>query len=523
MNERNESIVSASREKKTRQNMAEEINDKQLKAQREAAKAKRSSVINTILGVIVAAAVVVLLMWNAGVFKPDVDVMKIGDETYTAEDLQYYYQEARMYYVQMSAYGIDFGYDVNVPADEQIYDEESGQTWQEFFVEEATHNMSEIKVLVAAAEAEGFELSDEGKSSIETQLDELGPASARNGFNTVNSYLKAVYGDGMTEGKLEDIITEGMLASEFAAAHTEALEYTDDDVETYYTEHADELDIFEYAYAQVDGTPAEAEDEAEDETEPTDADKEQAMKAAEDKAEQLQKALQSGTAFEEAVAALGEDEAVTFNGAQANPGSYVESNLAEWLKGERQAGDVTVIKGEDCYYVVQFTARHRDTEQPADIRHILVAAEQDEGATAPTDAQYEAAKAEAEALLKQWEEGEKTEESFAELAKAESADPGSAENGGLYENVGTASNFIPEFTQWALDPARQAGDTGIVKNTGSSTKGYHIMYFVDKGEELWKSSVRATLANEATEEWIHELVEAAGVEVLDGAKTVGLN
>ncbi len=511
--------MSASREKKTRQTMTDEINEKQLKAQQEAAKAKRSTVFNTVIGVVAVVLVAALLLWNSGVFQPSVAAMTIAGETYTTEDLQYYYHEARLNYVYMSYYGIDTGYDSSVPADEQIYDEESGQTWHDFFVDEATHTMSEVKVLAAAAKAEGLTLSDEGKASVAEQLDSLGLASANNGFSTVNSYLKAVYGDGMDKGELEDILEENTLAGEYSAAHSEALEYTDADLETYYTEHADELDIFEYAYAEVDGAVAETEDEAE----PTDADKEQAMKDAKAKAEQLQKALQSGTAFEEAVAALGEDETVTFDGVQENPGSYLESNLAEWLKGERKAGDVTVIEGEDNYVVVQFTARHRDTEQPADIRHILVAAEQDEGATVPTDAQYEAAKAEAEALLKQWEEGEKTEESFAELAKAESADPGSAANGGLYEGVGTSSGFIPEFTQWALDPARQAGDTGIVKNTGSSTKGYHIMYFVDKGEELWKSGVRDTLANEATEEWIHELVEKAEVEVLDGAKTVGLN
>ena len=113
-------------------------------------------------------------------------------------------------------------------------------------------------------------------------------------------------------------------------------------------------------------------------------------------------------------AAFAEDETVTFQHTVKNPGSYLESELAEWLKGERKAGEVTVIETAEGYYVAQFFSRGRDTEVPADIRHILVAAEQDEGATMPTDAQFDAAKAEAEALLKSWEEGAKTEDSFAE-------------------------------------------------------------------------------------------------------------
>lgn len=507
--------MSASREKKNRQTMTDQINEKQLKAQQEAAKAKRSTIISTVIGVVATVLVAALLLWNAGVFQPDVAVMTIGDKTYTAEDLQYYYHENRLNYLYMSYYGIDTGYDSSIPATDQLYDEESGQTWHDFFVEEATQTMSEIKVLAAAAKAEGFKLSDEGKASVAEQMDALAPASANNGFSTVNSYLKALYGDGMNKSKLEDILAEGMLASEYSAAHSEALEYSDDQLETYYTEHADELDIFDYAYAFVDGAV-----EGEDGAEVTDEDKKQAMQDAKTKAEQLQKTLKSGTSFDDAAAALAEDAAVAYEGAFVQNGAYVETFLADWLKDERKTGDVAVIEAETGYYVVRFQNRTR--EMPADIRHILVDAEQDEGAAAPTQAQYDAAKAEAEALLKQWQEGDKTSESFAELAKTESADPGSAENGGLYEDVSTTTGFIYEFTSWALDPARQAGDTGLVLNTGSTTKGWHIMYLVDKDEDAWKTSVRDTLAGEATEEWVHELVEQAEVEVLDGARNVGL-
>ena len=515
-NERNESIVSASREKKTRQSLTEEINDKQLKARQEAAKAKRSSIINTVIGVVAAVLVAALLLWNSGVFQPKVEAMTIGGETYTTEDLQYYYHEARMNYVYMGYYGIDTGFDSSVAPADQVYDEESGRTWHDFFVEEATHTMSEIKVLAAAAKAEGFKLSEDGKASVEEQLDALAPASAQNGFSTVNSYLKALYGDGMNKSKLEDILSEGMLASEYSTAHSEALEYSDEELETYYTEHADELDIFDYAVAYVDGAVPEAEDEAE----PTDAEKEQAMKDAKAKADELAKALKSGTSFDDAAAALAEDAAVTYEGGAVLSGAYLDAALAEWLKGERKAGDVTVIEDEAGYHVVRFQSRTR--EMPADIRHILVAAEQDEDASAPTQEQYDAAKAKAEELLKQWQAGDKTSDSFAELAKAESADPGSAENGGLYEDVNTTTGFIYEFTSWALDPTRQAGDTGLVLNTGSTTKGWHIMYLVDKDEDAWKTTVRGTLAGEATEEWVHELVEQAGVEVLEGANRVGL-
>lgn len=74
-----------------------------------------------------------------------------------------------------------------------------------------------------------------------------------------------------------------------------------------------------------------------------------------------------------------------------------------------------------------------------------------------------------------------TEDSFAQLAQENSADTSSASNGGLLQYVSPHSGYVDTFTQWSLDPSRQPGDTGIIQNTGSSVKGYHIMYFAGWG------------------------------------------
>ena len=85
--------------------------------------------------------------------------------------------------------------------------------------------------------------------------------------------------------------------------------------------------------------------------------------------------------------------------------------------------------------MVRFEGRARNDENTATVRHILVAAEQDEGASEPTEDQYAAAKTKAVGLLEQWKSGPATQESFAELAKANSADTGSAADGGLIRSL----------------------------------------------------------------------------------------
>lgn len=65
--------------------------------------------------------------------------------------------------------------------------------------------------------------------------------------------------------------------------------------------------------------------------------------------------------------------------------------------------------------------------------------------------------------------------------------------------------FIEDFTNWCLDSSRQPGDTGLVKNTGSSTQGWHIMYFVGWNDPAWKVTAKNALASEATNEWAEGL------------------
>ena len=69
------------------------------------------------------------------------------------------------------------------------------------------------------------------------------------------------------------------------------------------------------------------------------------------------------------------------------------------------------------------------------VRHILIVPEETNDDGTYTDAAWTAAEQKAQALLDEWKAGEHTEDSFAFLAAENSADTGSASNGGLYEGV----------------------------------------------------------------------------------------
>ena len=104
--------------------------------------------------------------------------------------------------------------------------------------------------------------------------------------------------------------------------------------------------------------------------------------------------------------------------------------------------------------------------------------------------------------MKEWKNGKATEESFSDLAKEHSEDPGSASNGGLYENV-AEGQMVTEFNDWIFDAKRAGGDTGLVK----TDYGWHIMYYVSGGLPAWKSDVVTAMKNADYDKKLSDLTE----------------
>ena len=138
----------------------------------------------------------------------------------------------------------------------------------------------------------------------------------------------------------------------------------------------------------------------------------------------------------------------------------------------------------------------------------------DDAASVPSDEQFAAAEAKAQELLDGWKKGEATEDSFAALAAEHSADTSSAANGGLLAGVKRSDTYIQEFKDWALDPSRKVGDTGLVKNTGSSVMGWHVMYYVGDGMPYWKQLADSALRNADYAAWETEVTQ--GYEAQEG-------
>ena len=514
-NERTETTVSAS--KKNKQDLELE---RQRQREEEQRAERRSMRLYAAVAVLCAVLGVAVLVMNTGILQRTVTAVSVNGTNYSAADLEYYYNveyQNLAYNAQTYAlYGLSYGFDYTKDPSEQVYDQATGQTWEEYLWTVAKEDAAYVTALVEAANAAGYTLGAEAQESRDTVLKNIETTWIGN-YNSRDAYLRAVYGSYITYSRFVELLDREVLAKDYADSVISAVEYGQEDYDAYYAENADVLDTFTLTQF-VFRAPAPTTDEEGNEL------TEEQMTAAWEElkaekkalAEELKTRLEAGEDAKALAAEYDEELYSTSISGQRGGSVVASSRYGEWaVADERREGDVSLTEYDATsafnYYVVRFEGRGQDNTKTADVRHILVAADVDEGAAQPTDAQFEAAKVKAEEILAGWDG---TEEGFAALAAQYSADTMSAADGGLIADVSTGSGYIAEFTDWCLDDARKSGDTGIVKNTGSSVMGWHIMYYVADGLPTWKQSADDAMREADYAAWQEEVT--AGYEAVEG-------
>ena len=139
------------------------------------------------------------------------------------------------------------------------------------------------------------------------------------------------------------------------------------------------------------------------------------------------------------------------------------------------------------------------------VRHILITP----AAEDPTEDDWAAARTKAEGILEEWKAGSATEDSFAAMVAVYSEDTGSVASGGLFDDITPGASYVENFKAWAVDEARQVGDTDIVE----TEYGYHIMYYVGSYETNWVDRVSQVMIDEHMDGIINQAKETYPLKV----------
>lgn len=323
-------------------------------------------------------------------------VAKVGALELTNGELQIHYWMSvyqDMYYLYYY-YGVDF----NTPLDQQVYNAETGQSWQEAFLEHSLKIWKQMAAIRLYAEMNGFTLDEEGLAYLENLDSQIQKEVEEGGYASAEAMLLSLFGAGVTVEDYKSYLTTEHVANKYMewleAQHTPNMEQ----IEAYFAE---------------------------------------------------------------------------------NEASLATNNIT------------------------------KDMGSLMDVRHILVIPKggtTEGNTTVYSEAEWEACRVLANQILDGWKAGEATEESFAEMAKLHSEDPGSKEKGGLYTDV-YEGQMVAEFEEWTFHESRKYGDTGIVK----TSYGYHIMYFV-RNNPIWINAVREIILNERLNAIVDKAVELAPSE-----------
>jgi hypothetical protein len=225
------------------------------------------------------------------------------------------------------------------------------------------------------ATASGYTLSEEDEADMEDTITMEKNYGAASGFNTFDEYLVDVYGKGMTEEIYRNCMEIQYIASGYSDYVYNSFDYTDQELEDYYSENTDKLDVISYRYFLVSS----------EDVDETLYDADAALEAAENEAlaaavEKAQTYLDSITDEASFIAAAADCNADLYSEEDSTlkhyRGELLGSYYKDWLLDDsRQEGDYTMTDGINGYYLVYFISHDDNHYNTVNVRHILISPE----------------------------------------------------------------------------------------------------------------------------------------------------
>lgn len=304
-------------------------------------------------------------------------VATAGEYELTLGQLQvYYWMEFRNFMSQYGTYASYFGLDVSKPLDTQMCSGlEEARTWQQFFLEGALNSWNNYRAMAAEADANGFELTEEQRATIDNAAAELEEAATANGFESGIAMLHSSLGAG---AELEDYVYFMELyykANGYYAQIAQGFEPTDEQLDAYFEEHAEgyaasgitkDTKLVNVRHILVYPEGADGTNLATQEF------SEEAWAASEKKAQEILDQFLAGDKTEESFAALA-NEYSEDPGSNTNGGLYENVSEGEMVAAfndwcfdaARQVGDTGIVKTNYGYHVMYFSGSQTTWQQHA--------------------------------------------------------------------------------------------------------------------------------------------------------------
>lgn len=459
--------------------------------------------------------------------------LTVGDRQISAVELNYYYIEMINSFVNEYSYYLSALLNVSAPLNTQFFNEETNQTWSDYFLECSINDLKGTYALCDAAAAAGMTLTESDIAAVDDLMETIEYYATYYEFDSADAYLADLFGPGADSASYRAYYERNLLADNYYDAYYESLRYDDTTLREFEGENGRKYNSYSYATYFLSTTKylTGGTEDADGNITYSDAERKAAEAACQAAAQAVADGSYADTeAFNTALKAipanldLGSVCCTEYDDVLY---SKVSSLFVEWVSDpERKDGDLTLIpktsgsEGNeqiDGYYIVMHVSTNDNTFFLKNVRHILVIPD---GGTYNsvtgyydyTDTEMSLAKVEAEVLLDLWQSGKRSEASFALIANEKSDDlGGNVTNGGLYENI-FPGQMADEFNDWCYDENRKPGDCEII----GSDFGYHIMYFCGDSDFTYRDfMITSEKRAQDAKAWYDTMVEKVTVTTHD--------
>lgn len=260
--------MSSSKKKQARKQQ-EAVNTKEATAVAEAKKLKRYTVT---FWVVIALVMVVFVTAIASEFVvspiakvvknntyPNTEAIQVGDYSLSSVELNYYYVDSvynyintlysyyGSYYYYFMPFSVGSGYDLA----DQVYDEDTGETWSDYFLDTAVTTIKSTYALYTLALKEGYTMTEDEQATLDETLASLEESATENGYKNVKAYLRNVYGYGADLESYTNYLTVSCIASSYYSYYSDSLTFTAEDLAEFVGDEVHLYNLYTYAYYQI--------------------------------------------------------------------------------------------------------------------------------------------------------------------------------------------------------------------------------------------------------------------------------
>lgn len=438
--------------------------------------------------------------------KADGTTAKVAD--LSVLETNYYYMSIYSMYAQ---YGM-----INSDNLDKVVNESTGQTYRELLLSQGADEAMNLILMEREAESKGFRQLSQASRCAKMEVESLRGMAKLYGYNTVDRYIAAQYGTGMTSRIYRKCIERGLFTEEYQAYLSQfdnTIAPSDEAVKEQYKADPSKFEKVTFNYYLIVAQ--------------NDKDGKLDIAAAKKDAQWISDKATDAKTFRstvmtylkgkndtESLAKYENDADPTLieDLTKTNVESYYDKNLAEYLfASDRKAGDKTVIETNTGAYVVMFGERKLDEEQAVTYRTLTLQNDAKNGKVRTNEEIAADAKALADKAAQLCPQG-LDPLSFYKVAKENTADQDEMLSGGYTagetkadmlegDNGKEATAEQKALAEWLFDASRKQGDIRIVTSEDNRTV---TVYYFEKTTASWIVDAK----NDQTTENINKLKES---------------